>query len=92
MAESQRADWTITNIWYLALMTFGYIFGEIAHFLINTTSKEVARGKKDLFFLLSQGSQAPVYSSRISEFLYNIANFTEFLILFSKKNWSHFAF
>ena len=45
MAESQRADWTVTNIWYLALMTFGYIFGEIAHFLINTTSKEVARGK-----------------------------------------------
>jgi len=43
MAESQRADWTVTNIWYLALMTFGYIFGEIAHFLINTTSKEVAR-------------------------------------------------
>ena len=52
MAESQRADWTITNIWYLALMTFGYIFGEIAHFLINTTSKEVARGKKHRFFLL----------------------------------------
>ena len=50
MAESQRADWTITNIWYLALMTFGYIFGEIAHFLINTTSKEVARGKKILFY------------------------------------------
>ena len=46
MAESLRSDWTITNIWYLALMTFGYIFGEIAHFLINTTSKEVARGKK----------------------------------------------
>ena len=45
MAESQRSDWTTTNIFYLALMTFGYIFGEIAHFLINTTSKEVARGK-----------------------------------------------
>ena len=45
MAESQRSDWTATNIAYLALMTFGYIFGEIAHFLINTTSKEVARGK-----------------------------------------------
>jgi len=54
MAESQRADWTITNIWYLALMTFGYIFGEIAHFLINTTSKEVARdvefGSKACYF------------------------------------------
>ena len=38
MAESQRSDWTATNIAYLALMTFGYIFCEIAHFLINTTS------------------------------------------------------
>ena len=47
MAESQRSDWTATNICYLALMTFGYIFGEIAHFLINTTSKEVARGKNN---------------------------------------------
>ena len=47
MAESQRSDWTATNIAYLALMTFGYIFGEIAHFLINTTSKEVARGKNN---------------------------------------------
>jgi len=46
MAESQRSDWTATNICYLALMTFGYIFGEIAHFLINTTSKEVARDVK----------------------------------------------
>jgi len=46
MAESHRADWTVTNIWYLALMTLGYIFGEIAHFLINTTSKEVARDVK----------------------------------------------
>ena len=52
MAESQRADWTVTNIWYLALMTFGYIFGEIAHFLINTTSKEVARGKDHQFTFL----------------------------------------
>ena len=47
MAESQRSDWTVTNIWYLSLMTLGYIFGEIAHFLINTTSKEVARGKSN---------------------------------------------
>jgi len=46
MAESQRSDWTVTNIWYLSLMTLGYIFGEIAHFLINTTSKEVARDIK----------------------------------------------
>ena len=49
MAESLRSDWTINNIWYLALMTFGYIFGEIAHFLINTTSREVARGKKHFY-------------------------------------------
>ena len=51
MAESQRSDWTATNIAYLALMTFGYIFGEIAHFLINTTSKEVARGKNNCLYL-----------------------------------------
>lgn len=31
------------NVFYLALMTLGYIFGEIAHFLINTSSTEVAR-------------------------------------------------
>ena len=43
MAESQRSDWTATNICYLALMTFGYIFGEIAHFLVNQQKK--ARGK-----------------------------------------------
>ena len=51
MAESTRSDWTATNICYLALMTFGYIFGEIAHFLINTTSKEVARGKNNCLYL-----------------------------------------
>lgn len=32
-----------SNWFYLALMTVGYIFGEIAHFLINTSSKAVAR-------------------------------------------------
>ena len=38
-------DWSPKNIWYLSLMTLGYIFGELAHFLINTTSKAVAQGK-----------------------------------------------
>ena len=55
MAESQRSDWTATNICYLALMTFGYIFGEIAHFLINTTSKEVARGKINYVHIYKTG-------------------------------------
>jgi len=36
-------DWSPKNIWYLSLMTLGYIFGELAHFLINTTSKAVAQ-------------------------------------------------
>ena len=49
--NGQVKDWTLTNIFYLSLMTLGYIFGEIAHFLINTTSKEVARGKCNSFLL-----------------------------------------
>lgn len=32
-----------SNWFYLSLMTLGYIFGEIAHFLINTSSKAVAK-------------------------------------------------
>ena len=39
------SDWSSKNVFYLSLMTLGYVFGEIAHFLINTTSREVARGK-----------------------------------------------
>lgn len=37
------SDFSLSNSVYLALMTVGYVFGEIAHFLINTTSKNVAR-------------------------------------------------
>jgi len=36
-------DWTLRNSYYLTLMTAAYIIGEIAHFLINTTGREVAR-------------------------------------------------
>ena len=38
-------DWNLKNITFLSLLTLGYIFGEIAHFLINTSSKAVAQGE-----------------------------------------------
>ena len=34
-------NWTVRNCYYLLLLTASYIIGEIAHFLINTTSREV---------------------------------------------------
>lgn len=34
---------TVKNVYYLALMTLSYIVGELTHFLINTTSRAVAR-------------------------------------------------
>jgi len=40
---SARPDWTFKNTYFLMLMTIGYIIGEIAHFLINTTNRAVAR-------------------------------------------------
>jgi len=47
-------DWTLKNSCYLTLMTSAYIIGEIAHFLINTTGREVARdvhfGDKSCFY------------------------------------------
>jgi len=47
-------DWTLKNSYYLTLMTSAYVIGEIAHFLINTTAREVARdvhfGDKSCFF------------------------------------------
>jgi len=36
-------DWTPRNIYFLGLITAGYVVGEIAHFLIATTSKDVAQ-------------------------------------------------
>ena len=44
---TRGTDWTLKNLTYLSLLTIGYICGEIAHFLINTSSKPVAQGKKD---------------------------------------------
>jgi len=35
-------DWTSRNIYILGLLTAGYVFGEIAHFLLGTNSKHVA--------------------------------------------------
>ena len=34
-------EWTLANSYFLVLMTSAYIVGEIAHFLINTTAREV---------------------------------------------------
>ena len=36
-------DWSARNFYFLMLMTVGYVIGEIAHFLINTTGRAVAR-------------------------------------------------
>ena len=36
-------DWNIRNSYFLVLMSLGYVIGEIAHFLIITTSRPVAR-------------------------------------------------
>jgi len=35
--------WTVSKAMFLAYMSLSYIIGEIAHFLINTTSREIAR-------------------------------------------------
>ena len=35
--------WTVRNSYFLCLMSVGYVIGEIAHFLIITTSRSVAR-------------------------------------------------
>ncbi len=44
-------DWTLKNSYSLGLMTLGYVVGEIAHFLIVTSSRAVARGKFSSFDL-----------------------------------------
>ena len=36
-------NWNIRSIYFLVLMSLGYVIGEIAHFLIITTSRSVAR-------------------------------------------------
>ena len=36
------SDWSFKNTTFLAIITAGYIIGEIAHFLIATTSEDVA--------------------------------------------------
>ena len=46
-------DLTVSKLYFLSLMTLSYIVGELTHFLINTTSREVARevefGEKSCF-------------------------------------------
>jgi len=44
MAESSNVGgWTFSKAMFLAYMSMAYIIGEIAHFMINTTSREVAQ-------------------------------------------------
>ena len=46
-------DLTLSKLYFLSLMTLSYIVGELTHFLINTTSRAVARevefGEKSCF-------------------------------------------
>jgi len=55
-------DWALKNSYCLTLMTAAYIIGEIAHFLINTTGREVARdihfGDKACFYNESSGDSS----------------------------------
>ena len=41
--QSLSEDWNIRSVYFLALMSLGYMIGEIAHFLIITTNRPVAR-------------------------------------------------
>merc|ERR1712110_835118 len=40
--HKKMSDWSFKNTTFLAIITAGYIVGEIAHFLIATTSEDVA--------------------------------------------------
>ena len=40
--HKKMSDWSFKNTTFLAIITAGYIIGEIAHFLIATTSEDVA--------------------------------------------------
>ena len=42
------SDWTFKNTSFLALITAGYIVGEIAHFLIATTSEVSEREEREV--------------------------------------------
>jgi len=61
-------DMTVSKLYFLSLMTLSYIVGELTHFLINTTSREVARevefGEKSCFmngsFVSDSGRPADV--------------------------------
>merc|ERR1712012_1329018 len=47
-------NWSLGNSYCLFVLTLSYILGEIAHFLINTTAREVARdihfGEEECYF------------------------------------------
>jgi len=64
-------EWTLANSYFLVLMTSAYIVGEIAHFLINTTAREVAQdvhfGDKSCFFNESFTNSDSLNCSTIKE-------------------------
>ncbi|XP_023322348.1 protein spinster homolog 1 [Eurytemora carolleeae] len=41
--DATSQGWTLSKALFLSYMALSYVIGEIAHFLINTTSREVAR-------------------------------------------------
>jgi len=57
----QETDWTPRNIYFLAIITSGYVIGEIAHFLIATTSKDVAN-------TIPYGDQVCMEKNKTAEF------------------------
>ena len=38
---NKMGDWTLRNTYLLTVMTMAHVLGEIAHFLINTSGREV---------------------------------------------------
>merc|ERR1719270_3174029 len=53
MKPLDMGEITLSKVYFLSLMTMSYIVGELTHFMINTTSRDVARevefGEKSCF-------------------------------------------
>ena len=39
----KMGDWNLRNTYYLTLMTVAHVLGEVAHFLINASGREVLK-------------------------------------------------
>eukprot|EP00092_Neocalanus_flemingeri_P023794 GFUD01025816.1.p1 GENE.GFUD01025816.1~~GFUD01025816.1.p1 ORF type:complete len:490 (+),score=57.14 GFUD01025816.1:40-1509(+) len=68
---SKMGGWNLRNSYYLALMTVAHVLGEIAHFLINASAREVARdlqfGELACFFNASSSDQTVLDNNNCSE-------------------------